>query len=579
MFSATRRENRPPTWARVVIAACATTTALQGAELFTELADSGVDFVHFNGAAGDYYLPEITCGGGALLDYDGDGDLDLYLIQGALLGEEVITSQSLLPQSKQPIRDRLYRNDGTVRPDGIRAIRFIDVTDESGLEGHGYGCGAAVGDFDNDGWPDLYLANLGHNQLYRNLGDGSFTDVTLGSGVDDERWSVPAVFADFDRDGWLDLFVGNYLEFDLAQQKICRSRTGARDYCNPSAYRGVADRLFRNRGDATFEDLSTGSAIARLASKSLGAVAADFNGDALPDLYVTNDGVANQLWIQHRDGSFSDEALLAGCALNRQGKAEASMGIGAGDVDGDGDLDLFMTHLTGETNTLYLNDGQGMFQDATIATGLGPASWRLTSWGVAWMDYDNDGRLDLAIANGAVREIERLANDGDPFPFHQPNQLFHNTGDGRYAEVTSTGGAGFARSEVSRGLATGDLDNDGDLDLIQMNINGPVRILMNSVGSKSNWLGARLLGPATAPRVMIGGRLRVALAGGTQLSARVHSDGSFGAASDPRMLIGLGKAVEAPDVNVTWPDGRQETWKAATPERYYIFSQRSRGKR
>ena len=557
------------------VAACLVVRNTAGSEIFAEVTDSGLDFVQFNGATGDFYLPEITCGGAALFDYDNDGDLDLYLLQGRLMSPDQVVSAAVSPPPEGvPLIDRLYRNDSQILPDGAVQLRFVDVTQESGIEAGNYGCAAAAADYDNDGWVDIYLANLGPNQLFHNEGNGSFREVPLEAGLDDPRWSIPVTWLDFDNDGWLDLYVGNYIEFDLDKQKICRSQTGARDYCNPAAYLGVPDGLFRNTRDGAFADVSNTSGIVRPLSKSLGVVAADFNGDNLPDLYVTNDGVPNQLWIQTAEGRFVDDAMLAGCAVNRLGRPEASMGVDAGDFDGDGDLDLFMTHLTGETNTLFLNDGQGMFEDRTVETGLGPPSWGYTSWGLAWMDYDNDGLLDIAVANGAVREVQELTDEGDPFPFHQPNQLFHYQGDGRYTDVSPQAGAAFQRSEVSRALAVGDLDSDGDSDLLSVNLGRPARLLMNTVGQKRHWQGARLLG-GPGRRDMIGGRVELVLANGERLWRRVKTDGSFASANDPRVLVGLGEDVEVLALRTYWPAGRVTELRSPALDHYLIIEQPS----
>ena len=423
----------------------------------------GLDFVHFNGMSGEYYYPEMIGAGGALVDYDGDGDLDVYLVQGAMLGPgKTLADATVEPQGPLPPADRLFRNDGVRRPDGTLVPHFVDVTAESRIAATGYGMGVATGDFDNDGRPDLYVANFGPNQLWHNDGKtgtaegaggaggarGSdtvtFTDVTARAGADDPRWSVGAVVFDFDRDGWLDLFVVNYLDFDLAKNPRCFAESSRRDYCGPAAFKGVPDRLLRNRGDGTFEDVSVRSGIGAKAGPGLGAVAADFDGDGWPDLYVANDGAENFLWLNNHDGTFRDEALFAGAALNRDGKAEAGMGVDAGDFDDDGDFDLFLAHLTGETNTLYVNAGGAVFSDRSVESGLAAPSLPFTSFGTGWFDYDGDGWLDLVALNGAVRILEAQARAGDPYPLKQTNQLFHNlgpvagapAGQVRFAEVT-----------------------------------------------------------------------------------------------------------------------------------------------
>ncbi|MCP4246028.1 MAG: VCBS repeat-containing protein, partial [bacterium] len=342
-----------------------------------------------------------------------------------------------------PLTDRLYRNDLRITADGGRTLRFTDVTAESGLEARGYGMGVATGDFDNDGWVDLYVTNLGSNQLWRNLGNGKFADVTGTSATDDQRWTVPAVFVDYDLDGWLDLFVGNYIAFSPDIPKICRGVTGAPDYCGPSAYPPHPDRLFRNRGDGTFEDVTYRVGIRQGFGGALGVVTADLNGDGWPDIYVANDQLPNQMWLSRGDGTFSDEAFIGGSAVNSEGRPAASMGVDAGDFDGDGDFDPFMTHLTGETNTIYLNDGRGMFDDNTVYAGLGVPSRMATAFGTGWFDFDNDGWLDLFTANGAVKAIESLARENDPYPHHQPNQLYRNLGRRRCEEVTARAGEVF----------------------------------------------------------------------------------------------------------------------------------------
>jgi hypothetical protein len=527
------------------------------ADLFVEPRDSGLDFVHFNGMSDKFYMPEINSGGGGLVDYDNDGDLDLYLVQGSLLGADDPNTEN---------RDRLYRNDTYVGEDGTRVLRFVDVTEMSGIDSRGYGMAVAAGDYDRDGWHDLYVTNLGSNVLLRNNRDGTFTDVTAESGTDDPRWSVPVSWADYDADGWLDLFVGNYVDFTFENHKVCRTSTGAQDYCGPTAFPSLPDRLFRNRGDGTFEDVSTATGIQGQLNKTLGVVAADFSGDGRIDYYVASDRTPNQLWIQGADGRFTDEALLAGCAVNSHGKAEASMGVDAADIDGDGDIDLFMTHLVRETNTLYLNDGTGMFEDATIQTGLGPPSWGFTSWGTAWFDYDNDGWLEMMIANGDVRVIEELANAGDPYPFHQPNQLFHNLGGGRFREVTAEAGAVFELSEVSRSVSVGDLDNDGDADLVLVNNNGPARLLVNQVGQENGWLGLRLLDEAGSDA--LGARIEVVREQRPSTWQRVRTDGSFAASNDPRVIFGLDGDREVHTVRVFWPGGGVEEWTTPVTNRY-----------
>ncbi len=561
------------------------------ADVFVEPADSGLDFVHFNGHTGEFYMAEISSGGGALLDFDNDGDLDVYLLQGRTLDGKDPAQATFPPRHPTPLTDRLYRNQWVETGE----LRFTDVTRESGLAPAAYGFGVTTGDVDNDGWVDLYVTRLGSNTLLRNREGRGFDDVTVASGTDDDRWSIPATLADYDRDGWLDLYVGNYLAFSLAAHKVCRTATGARDYCGPTAYPGVPDRLFRNLSKSkgvVFEDVGTAAGIDGQVSKSLGVVAADLDADGWVDFYVANDLMPNQMWLQRPgdDGAvgghrFHDEALLAGSAVNGRGHAEASMGVDAGDFDGDGDDDLFMTHLVRETNTLFLNDGHGMFRDATVESGLGVASLPHTSWGTSWLDYDNDGLLDLMIANGAVRVVERLATAGDPFPFHEPNQLFRNLGPDpskpggsiRFEEVTASAGKVFELSEVSRALASGDLDNDGDTDVLLVNNGGPARLLINTVGQERHWLGLRLV-DEDGKRDLLGARVEVRRQDRPSLWRRARTDGSFAAANDPRVLIGLGDSAGPVDVDVHWPDGTVERWQDVEIDRYVTLRQGS-GKR
>ena len=546
-------------------------TALPADEAwFTDrAAAAGIDFTHFNGGSGEFYVSEVLGSGAAMLDFDNDGDLDIYLVQGQMLAPGKGPDASALPPQARPLTDRLYRNDLEVRADGTRVLRFTDVTEESGLDVRTYGMGVAAADVDNDGWTDLYRTRLGPNQLFRNNRDGTFTDVSDETGTADPAWSLSASFADIDRDGWLDLYVGNYLDHRIDQpQPECFTRTGERDYCGPKAYAPVPDRLYRNRGDGTFDDVTADAGVAREYGSALGVVAADVDGDEWVDLYVANDGEANQLWINQRDGTFRNGALLAGAALNGSGRTEGSMGVDAGDFDGDGDDDLFMTHLTRETNTLYINDGSGLFEDRTVTTGLGAPSVAYTGFGTAWFDFDNDGWLDLLVVNGAVQAnhqrfalntLDISAEVGKPLPLHQPNQLFRNLGNRRFEEVTRRAGGVFDLSEVSRGAAFGDVDNDGDQDVLITNNNGPARLLINVVGHRNRWLGLRLVGGA-GRRDMLGARVGVFRDTGPPLWRRARADGSYASANDPRVLVGLGAATSVQRVRVIWPSGREEDW-------------------
>jgi len=522
--------------------------------LFREVAaETGLRFHHFTGSSGEYYISEILGAGGALLDYDGDGDLDVLLLQGSMLETgRTPESSRFAPEPGQPLGHRLFRND--LAPPN--KLRFTDVTGTSGLSGPAYGMGAAVGDYDNDGEPDLYVTGFGASVLYRNDA-GRFIDVTLASGTATEGWSTSASFLDYDKDGDLDLFVARYIDFTVAANKKCFDAVGARDYCLPAVYRAVPDRLYRNEGGGRFSDVTEAAGMLKADGPGLGVVAADLDGDGWPDLYVANDGAANQLWINRGNGSFEDQGLVSGTAYNAEGLPEGSMGIAAADFDGDADEDLFVTNLPRETNTLYLNQGKGLFQDATDTWGLGVPSATRTGFGTAFLDYDNDGWLDLFTANGAVTIVETLR--GSAYPFHEKNQLFRNPGRAPFQETSQDAGPALARAEVSRGAAFGDVDNDGDVDVLVTNNNGPVRLLLNDAGDGRHWLQLRLRGTSDNADG-IGARVGVVRTGVPTPWRRVHTDGSYLSASDPRVHFGLGTQAQIEAVLVEWPSGRREAW-------------------
>jgi enediyne biosynthesis protein E4 len=532
-----------------------------------EAEASGLRFTHVNGMSGDLTMPEILGPGVALFDYDNDGDLDVFVLQGQMLG---VKGRGPAPQG--PLTGRLFRNDLEVHPDGTRTLHFTDVTAQSGIAATGYGMGVATGDFDNDGFVDLYLTNFGANQLLHNNGDGTFTDVTAKSGTSMSGWSVSAAFLDYDRDGWLDLYVGSYLRYTVEETTKCFSPSGARDYCTPNSYKPLPGRLFHNNRNGTFTDTTAASRIASEFGPALGVATADFNGDGWIDLYVANDSQPNQLWINQHDGTFRNTALLAGAALTQEGKAEASMGVDAGDFDNDGDEDLFVTEQTGEGHNLFVNDGSGSFDDRSSRSGLAAASLGFTGFGTAWFDYDNDGWLDLLTANGAVQTIQAQAQARDPFPLHQGKQLFRNLGNGRFEDVASSAGAVFQLSEVGRGAAFGDIDNDGDTDVVIANNNGPLRLLINNVGNRKHWLGLRLVA-GSRPRDMLGARVAIVRKNGPTLWRRARADGSYASANDPRVLVGLGDSTETPTVRVIWPDGRTDEWTNTAIDRYTTLTE------
>lgn len=537
-----------------------------GAALFVDRASAaGLDFVHFNGMSGRLYYPEIMGPGAGLLDYDNDGDLDVYLVQGQMLGAGLTLADAVYPPAGS-LRDRLFRNDLTTR-DGERTLRFTDVTEAAGIDVRSYGMGVAAGDVDNDGWIDIYRTGLDGSVMLHNNGDGTFSDVTQASGTaNDNGWGVSAGFFDYDRDGWLDLFVGNYLVYDVESDVHCMSVSGRRDYCPPNSYRAQPDRLYRNRGRGRFEDVTGRALVGGAYGPALGVSTADFDGDGWIDLYVGNDGQPNQLWINQADGTFEDRAFLAGAAVSGSGNAEASMGIDAGDFDNDGDEDLFITNWLDQMNTIYVNDGGGSFEERKAATGLGPASLAKTGFGTAWFDFDNDGWLDLYAANGGVATIEAQARAKAPFPLRMRDQLYRNLANGRFEDVSLRAGAVFETAEVGRGAAFGDIDNDGDTDVLLGTAAGPVQLLVNEAASGNSWMGLRLVD--ASGRDMLGARVEVRRTTGPVLWRRARSDGSYASANDPRVLIGLGTSPDVVAVRVHWPDGQVQEVPAPPPGRY-----------
>jgi hypothetical protein len=538
--------------------------------LFREVAEEvGFKFHHFTGATGEFFMPEIMGAGVALFDYDNDGDLDVYLVQGTTFDPTQDPRHAKFPPPPgwKP-GNRLFRN--LLSETG--KLEFVDVTETAGVGHIGYGMGVAVGDYDNDGFQDLYVTNFGHNILYHNNGDRTFTDVTAQAGVDDPRWSASAAWVDYDRDGRLDLFVANYLDFNVKGNKRCYASTGERDYCTPKMYQSVPARLFRNRGDGTFEDVTEAAGIGAAVGPGLGVVCADFNGDGWPDIYVANDGAPAHLWINQRNGTFKERSLLSGTAYNADGAPQAGMGVAAGDFDDDGDEDIIKTNLTKEGCNLYVNDGRGNFYDASMELGLFQPTFPYTGFGTEWFDYDNDGRLDLFIANGAVNRIESLR--GNPYPFNQPNQLFHNEGDEKkFREMTGVAGPAFAMSEVSRGAAFGDINNDGAIDIVVANNNGPARVLLNQMPSsnRNHWLLVRLEA-ANGNRFGIGARIEVRQRG-RKLTRRAHTDSSYLSASDVRVHFGLGEDARIEGLIVYWPDGRAEAWDKIEADRIMTIRQ------
>lgn len=502
-------------------------------------AEAGIQFLHRNGAKGDYHLPEQLGAGGAFFDYDNDGDLDLYLVNSGDLPDE---------GHESTVTSALYRNNG----DGT----FTDITSEAGADNKGnYGVGAACGDYDNDGDPDLYVTNFGANVLYRNNGDGSFTNVTETAGVGDPMWGSSATFLDYDRDGNLDLYVVNYLRYSLDVPHAPCEVDGIRILCHPKNFDGAPDQFYRNNGDGTFTNVTeaAGFKVAEgpHSGKGLGVVAADFNNDGEADIYVANDDTPNYLYYNNGDGTFTETGLLAGCAYSFNGVAQAGMGVDAGDYNGDGYLDIFVTNLSYETNALYQNNGDGTFSDVIYGAHLGDESFLFVGFGTRFFDYDNDGFLDIFIANGHI--IDNIAQVTDILTYAQRNQLFHNNGDGTFREVSFSAGKYFHEQSVSRGAIFGDYDNDGDCDIVTTQVNQPAQLLRNEDGNQKNWLRVKLAG-VISNRGGIGAR--VTLTAGTRFWVQeVRAGSSIMCSNDPRCHFGIGDNAIVDRLEIHWPSG------------------------
>ncbi len=590
----------------VLFLLCCGCDAPERAAFFVEVADeAGLDFRHTSGASGDYFLIETMGAGAAFFDYDNDGWLDVYLVDGFDLSPwrerlvpvnlvagdsagtwvvedfrpplrydgRVDTSMAALRQalSAGQTRNRLYQNmDGA----------FREVTAQTGSGDLGYGMGCAVGDYDNDGRADLYVTNYGRNAFYRNQEDGTFAERAQVAGVADPHWSTSAAFFDYDNDGDLDLYVANYLDLTLDTNRLCggavasagaslRVPAGQRTYCSPRRYNGSPDALFRNEGDGHFSGVTQASGVFSPFGKGLGVAAADFDSDGHLDVYVANDGTRNFFYRNRGDGTFAETGLVAGAAYNGDGQAEAGMGIAVGDGDADGDPDLLVTNFSRESNTLYRNDGDGRFADATAAAGLRGPTLLPLGFGAFFADVDNDADVDLFVANGHV--LDRIALQDSALSHAQPNQLFANDGHGTFADVSNRSGPAFELSAVSRGAAYGDCDNDGDLDVLVTNVDGAARLYRNELRSGHHWLSLRLVG-ARANRDAVGARVQVFCGGAVQTRQRIGG-GTYLSASDSRLHFGLGDCALVERIEITWPDGSVQERRSEPVDRFLVVEQ------
>ena len=505
---------------------------------FSDITDEvGLKSAPFTWPDGTYDLPEVIGGGIAVFDYDNDGDLDILQICFSRPGQTQVKTKNRLFEQK---------NDGT----------FIDVTDQSHIGDEGYGQGIAIGDVDNDGHLDVYFTNLDEDAFYHNNGDGTFTETTSKTfGTSNQpSWSSAAAFVDYDQDNDLDLYVVGYVVHDDTQ--ICYGDHGLPDYCNPRVFNPAPDRLYQNQGDGTFIEISTDTGIGKPA-RGLGVVCADFTDDGLIDFYVANDGEANQLWVNLNNGQFQDQAILYGLAFNAYGQAEGSMGVAIGDVNQDQSLDLLLTHLTGETNTLYLATEYSIFMDNTDISGFSGSDAPFTGFGCALLDFDNDGDLDLAIANGRVKKGPVLSQaDLSPFwnAYAEPNLLFSNNGSGIFTEVDSRMEPFCQNIEINRGLACGDIDNDGDIDLVLDRLGQLPRVFKNQSSETNSWLTVRAI---THNRPALGAKITLITDKKSFLGQVIASSGYL-SSNDCRLHFGLGDVKSVRSLEIDWPDGQRE---------------------
>jgi hypothetical protein len=496
-------------------------------------SQSGITWKHTAGKSAEKYLPETTGAGCAFLDYDNDGWMDLYFVNSGACD---------FYAPNPPLRNALYHNnrDGT----------FTDVTEKAGVAAGGYGQGVAVGDYNGDGFPDLFVTQYGKSILYRNNGDGTFTDVTEKAGVAAPGWASSAVWFDYDNDGRLDLFVCRFVDFNKAKSKDCHAGEDAkRGYCIPHLYKPMASWLFHNNGDGTFTDVSKSSGISGALGKAWGVVATDINNDGLMDLFVANDTVANFLFANRGKGRFDEIAAQAGVAYSTEGRPRSGMGCDAADVNQDGWMDLFVANIDHEMYSLYQNNHDETFDDQALATGIGAATRLMSGWGLKFFDYDNDGNLDLLLANGNPDDLIEELTHGQ-VGYHEPLLLFHNSGQ-KWTNVSAQSGPIFQKPLSARGLAIGDYDNDGSIDVLIANNDDAPLLLRNKVGTQNQWLGLKLVGKKSNPDA-IGARVTYQ-AGDLKRSRMKVGGGSYLSYHDPRLVLGLGNRTKIDWLEIKWP--------------------------
>jgi hypothetical protein len=535
--------------------ACAGGASSARAVLVEITDEAGIPLPSLPPPDGTYHMPEVTAGGVGFFDFDGDGDLDLLHVRTPLPGGDGAS-----------IENRLYRQESLGR--------FVDITREAGLAEPGYGQGMAIGDVENDGDPDVYVTNYGPDHFFRNDGNGTFTRATQEAGLQDPKWSTGAAFLDYDADGFLDLYVAHYLRYD--PEKICLDPRDRQEYCGPLAFAGAPDRLHHNRGDGTFSDVTERAGIVLpengARATSMGVLCTDLTGDGRQDVFVANDAQCNNLWVNQGDGTFREEAILRGLATDPFGHVEAGMGIATGDADGDGAPDLFVTHLWGENNRLFLGGNPLQYVDGTAASRLSEHDLERTAWGCAFFDLDHDGDQDLALTNGAVKRRPPLpgAPAGMWSEYAEPNQLLENDGTGRFELFDERAGTFASRVEVNRGLALGDVDGDGDLDLALCTVGNALRLFRNVAPPRgAHWVMVRAL---TRGRDALGAQMWVE-AGGRRRFGAVLAGSSYLSSNDPRAHFGLGPLDALDAIEVLWPDGRRERFPAAGVDRVITLRQ------